>query len=214
VDSDNFHVYKVIQWGADNCEENLASLGAGAYCGVCDRASKGCAAMSFLSIVTGLVNAYTDVQRMRARNDHNCIKCVAIVTNCLGALALMFAVSIFHGLCVAEFPLEDAEQTFKIDLRLGLGGALVASASSINALNIVIHWLVPVPEARWKTKGHVDEDPAPIGEWPSIRGTDDRSVMPFDGAVPGGKLAGAASRQSVAAQLMSSNDSNLKGKRT
>ncbi|CAE7742179.1 unnamed protein product [Symbiodinium pilosum] len=150
--------------GADG---NLSSLGAGSYCRICDRASRGCAAMSFLSIATGLVNAWTDIQRMRRQNDHNCIKVVALVTNCLGAFALMLAVSIFHGLCVSEFPLEDADKTFKINLSLGTGGALVASASTINALNVVIHWLVPVPEARWKTTGPVEEDPAP-GEWPSV----------------------------------------------
>eukprot|EP00439_Symbiodinium_sp_Y106_P080487 s8_g19.t1 len=190
VDSKNFHIYKVIQWSASNCVENLSSLGAGSYCRICDQASKGCAGMSFLSIATGLVNAWTDIQRMRGKNDHNCIKCLAIVTNCLGALGLMMAVSIFHGLCVSEFPLEDADKTFKINLRLGTGGALVASASSINAMNVVIHWMVPVPEARWKTHGPVEEDPA-AGEWPSIRGTDTSSVAPFDGAIPGGKtLAG------------------------
>lgn len=35
----------------------------------------------------------------------------------------------------------------------GTGGALVASASSLNFVNVILHWLVPVPEARWKTKG-------------------------------------------------------------
>lgn len=82
------------------------------------------------------------------RNDHNCIKAVAIaapllfhqrtllggqiwwldihlmacerstdhwaeVSNILGALQLMLAVSIFQSLCVAEFPLEDSDQTFR-----------------------------------------------------------------------------------------------------
>ena len=32
---------QVIQWSADDCEENLSSLGAGEYCSICDRASKG-----------------------------------------------------------------------------------------------------------------------------------------------------------------------------
>ena len=214
VDSKNFHIYKVIQWSASNCVENLSSLGAGSYCRICDQASKGCAAMSFLSIVTGLVNAWTDIQRMRGKNDHNCVKTLAIVTNCLGALGLMLAISIFHGLCVSEFPVQDADRTFKIDLSLGTGGALVASASSINAMNIVIHWLVPVPEARWKTRGPVEEDPA-AGEWPSIRGADASVVVPFDGAVPGGKsLAGAPSRTSVASQLMQSKEASLKGKQS
>jgi len=35
------------------------------------------------------------------------------VSNILGALQLMLAVSIFQMLCVAEFPLEDADQTFR-----------------------------------------------------------------------------------------------------
>lgn len=192
VDSENFNIYKVIQWSADDCEENLSSLGAGEYCSICDRASKGCAAMAFVSIATGLVNIWTDIQRMRSRNDHNCIKSVAIGSNVLGALALCLAVSIFHGLCVSEFPLEDSEQTYKIDLALGTGGALVASASTLNFFNIVIHWLVPVPEAHWKTTGKIDDDPAP-NEWPSVRGKgvasveDVSCVMPFDGA---GTLAG------------------------
>jgi hypothetical protein len=72
------------------------------------------------------------------------------------------------------------------------GGALVASASTLNFFNIVIHWLVPVPEARWKTTGKIDAAPAP-NEWPSVRGKgvasveDVSCVMPFDGA---GTLAG------------------------
>jgi hypothetical protein len=72
------------------------------------------------------------------------------------------------------------------------GGALVASASTLNFFNIVIHWLVPVPEARWKTTGKIDDAPAP-NEWPSVRGKgvasveDVSCVMPFDGA---GTLAG------------------------
>lgn len=35
------------------------------------------------------------------------------MSNILGALQLLLAVSIFQGLCVAEFPLEDADQTFR-----------------------------------------------------------------------------------------------------
>lgn len=50
---------QVIQWSADDCVDNLSSLGAGAYCRICDVASKGCAAMAFLSIATGLVNIWT-----------------------------------------------------------------------------------------------------------------------------------------------------------
>ena len=50
---------EVIQWSADDCVDNLSSLGAGAYCSICDSASKGCAAMAFLSIATGLVNIWT-----------------------------------------------------------------------------------------------------------------------------------------------------------
>ena len=38
---------------------------------------------------------------------------IAQVSNILGALQLMLAVSIFQMLCVAEFPLEDADQTFR-----------------------------------------------------------------------------------------------------
>ena len=55
-------------------------------------------------------------------NDHNCVKCLAIGSNIFGAIQLGLAVSIFHGLCVAEFPLEDAEKTYKIDLAIGTGG--------------------------------------------------------------------------------------------
>ena len=40
------------------------------------------------------------------------------VSNILGALQLMLAVSIFQMLCVAEFPLEDADQTFRSENRL------------------------------------------------------------------------------------------------
>jgi len=191
VDSENFNIYKVIQWSADDCVDNLSSLGAGAYCRICDVASKGCASMAFLSIATGLVNIWTDVQRMRNRNDHNCIKFLAIFSNIFGAIQLALAVSIFHGLCVSEFPLEDAEQTYRINLAIGTGGALVASASSLNFVNVILHWLVPVPEARWKTKGAVDEDPAP-NQWAPIRGKgvadvqDVSSVMPFEGGVVAG----------------------------
>ncbi|CAJ1338816.1 unnamed protein product [Effrenium voratum] len=189
VDSTNFNIYKVIQWGADNCVENLSSLGAGSYCRICDYASKACAAMAFTSIATGLVNVWTDIQRMRAQNDHNCIKSLAIISNIFGALQLCLAVSIFHTFCVAEFPLEDAGQTFRIDLTMGKGGALIASASGVNFFNIVIHWLVPVPEARWKAGGDIDDDPAPH-LWLTAATMNMSKVMPFDGAVPGGTLIG------------------------
>ncbi|CAK9055443.1 unnamed protein product [Durusdinium trenchii] len=160
VDSRSFNIYKAIPWAADDCVENLESLGAGSYCAVCRDASRGCAAMAFLSIACSLFNIWADLQRMRARNDHNCIKTVAIVSNILGALQLLLAVSIFQGLCVAEFPLEDADQTFRIDLVMGRGGALIASACSINVFNLVVHWLIPVPEARWNPNADAEDDPA------------------------------------------------------
>ena len=41
------------------------------------------------------------------------------------------AVSIFQLLCVAEFPLEDADQSFRIDLTMGRGGALIAARNAM-----------------------------------------------------------------------------------
>lgn len=159
-------MYKAIPWAADDCVANLSSLGAGSYCSICRDASRGCAAMAFLSIACSLFNLWADIQRMRAMNDHNFIKAVAIVSNILGALQLMLAVSIFQMLCVAEFPLEDADQTFRISLNMGRGGALIASACGINFFNVLVHWAISVPEARWKSGAVMD--PAPPNFWPSI----------------------------------------------
>lgn len=166
VDAPSFQMYKAIPWAADDCVANLSSLGAGSYCSICRDASRGCAAMAFLSIACSLFNLWADIQRMRAMNDHNFIKTVAIVSNILGALQLMLAVSIFQMLCVAEFPLEDADQTFRISLNMGRGGALIASACGINFFNVVVHWVISVPEARWKSGAVMD--PAPPNFWPSI----------------------------------------------
>ncbi|CAE7229335.1 unnamed protein product, partial [Symbiodinium pilosum] len=143
VDSPKYRIYKAIPWNADNCVADLSSLGAGEYCNICRDASRGCAAMAFISIGCSLFNIWTDVQRMRARNDHNCIKALAIVSNMIGALQLLLAVSIFQLACVAEFPREDAQQTYQIALSMGKGGALIASACCINVFNILMHWCIP-----------------------------------------------------------------------
>ena len=45
----------------------------------------------------------------------------------VGYRSYIEAVSIFQLLCVAEFPLEDADQTFRIELTMGRGGALIAT---------------------------------------------------------------------------------------
>jgi len=170
-------MYKAIPWAADDCVANLSSLGAGSYCSICRDASRGCAAMAFLSIACSIFNIWADIQRMRAKNDHNCIKAVAIVSNILGALQLMLAVSIFQSLCVAEFPLEDSDQTFRISLNMGRGGALIASACVINVFNVIVHWAIAVPEARWKSGAAMD--PAPPNFWPSIdRPLKMQSVLP------------------------------------
>ena len=177
VDAPSFQMYKAIPWAADDCVANLSSLGAGSYCSICRDASRGCAAMAFLSIACSIFNIWADIQRMRAKNDHNCIKAVAIVSNILGALQLMLAVSIFQSLCVAEFPLEDSDQTFRISLNMGRGGALIASACVINVFNVIVHWAIAVPEARWKSGAAMD--PAPPNFWPSIdRPLKMQSVLP------------------------------------
>lgn len=178
VISDRHNMRNSIEWGSEDCELQLGSLGIGEYCSVCRNASLGCAAVALLSIATGLVNLYTDIQRMRARNDHNFAKNLAFVSNVIGALQQLFAVSIFHGLCVREFPLEDAASTFRVELEMGSGGALLASAAALNMFGIAIHFIIPVPEARWRVYGYVSErDPAP-GEWPSVR------KEAFAGALP------------------------------
>ncbi|CAE7581088.1 unnamed protein product [Symbiodinium sp. CCMP2592] len=179
VESPKYRIYKAIPWNADNCIADLSSLGAGAYCNICRDASRGCAAMAFISIGCSLFNIWADVQRMRARNDHNCIKAVAIVSNVIGALQLLLAVSIFQLLCVAEFPTEDRQQTYRIALSMGKGGALIASACCINVFNILMHWCIPVPAARWKRGIEPWKDPA-VGLWPPL----DTAVQAFDGTVP------------------------------
>lgn len=182
VISDNLNMKNSIEWGSDDCENQLTSLGAGDYCSICRDASQGCAAVALLSIATGLVNLFTDIQRMRARNDHNFAKNLAVVSNVIGALQQLFAVSIFHGLCVAEFPLEDAASTFRLELEMGSGGALLASAVALNIFGITIHLIIPVPEARWRVYGVLGErDPAP-GEWPSLQ--KEATVTTFAGALP------------------------------
>jgi len=188
--SDNLNLRKSVAWNDPECVEHLTTLGAGEYCGICRDASLGCAAVAFLSLSTGLVNFYTDIQRMRARNDHNCIKNLAVIANVMGAVQQVCAVSIFHGLCVAEFPLEDEGKNFKLELQMGGGGALLASAASLNLFGIIIHLLIPVPEARWRVYGDItNKDPAP-GEWPSVSGSkSSRSVAPFDSPLPDGSLA-------------------------
>ncbi|CAJ1355571.1 unnamed protein product [Effrenium voratum] len=173
-------MYKAIRWAAAECVNDLSSLGAGSYCSICRDASRGCAAMSFSSMACSFFNLWADVQRMRARNDHNCIKAIALVSNVLGFLQLVLAVSIFQLLCVAEFPLQDADQTFQIELRMGKGGALIASACCINMFSLLVHWLIPVPEARW------NEGAAPSLDlarelWPPLRAA---KVFHFDGALP------------------------------
>ena len=45
--------------------------------------------------------------------------CNSKVSNVLGFLQLVLAVSIFQLLCVAEFPLQDADQTFQTLCRNG-----------------------------------------------------------------------------------------------
>lgn len=82
-----------LNWAVKGCEGLVGFVLLQASVGECIRysswrwrclrmASKpghaGCAAMAFVSIATGLVNIWTDIQRMRSRNDHNCIKSVAI----------------------------------------------------------------------------------------------------------------------------------------
>eukprot|EP00930_Biecheleria_cincta_P025350 TRINITY_DN18060_c0_g2_i2.p1 TRINITY_DN18060_c0_g2~~TRINITY_DN18060_c0_g2_i2.p1 ORF type:complete len:555 (+),score=76.15 TRINITY_DN18060_c0_g2_i2:40-1665(+) len=169
VISDNLNIRNSIEWGADNCVDQLGTLGAGSYCEICRDASLGCAAVALISIVTGFVNFFADIQRMRARNDHNCIKNLAVLSNIVGALQQLFAVSIFHGLCVAEFPREDADQNFRLELQMGSGGALLASAVALNLFGIVSHLLIPVPEARWRVYGKISEPDPAMGEWPPLR---------------------------------------------
>lgn len=71
----------------------------------------GCAAMAFVSIATGLVNIWTDIQRMRSRNDHNCIKSVAIgnlanrLTGRIGLSALLHRKSTPEDGCHFRMPL-------------------------------------------------------------------------------------------------------------
>mmetsp|Transcript_27737 Transcript_27737/g.64459 ORF Transcript_27737/g.64459 Transcript_27737/m.64459 type:complete len:453 (+) Transcript_27737:52-1410(+) len=186
VDSAKYQIYKAIPWAGDNCTADLSSLGAGSYCSICRDASRGCAAMAFLSIACSLFNIWTDVQRMRARNDHNCMKALAIVSNLLGAMQLMLAVSIFQLMCVAEFPLEDTDQTYRIALNMGKGGALIASACCINVFNVVIHWCIPVPIARWQRGVEPWKDPA-MGLWPALEAVVEDEEDDFVGPLPKAK---------------------------
>ncbi|CAE7877966.1 unnamed protein product [Symbiodinium sp. KB8] len=103
----------------------------------------------------------------------------AEVSNVIGALQLLLAVSIFQLLCVAEFPTEDRQQTYRIALTMGKGGALIASACCINVFNILMHWCIPVPAARWKRGVEPWKDPA-VGLWPPL----DAAVQAFDGTLP------------------------------
>lgn len=183
VVSDSHNMKNSIEWSDPDCEAKLSTLGAGDYCSICRNASLGCAAVALLSIVTGFINLYTDIQRMRARNDHNFAKNLALASNVIGALQQLFAVSIFHGLCVREFPLQDEASNFTLELEMGSGGALLASACFLNMFGIVIHFIIPVPQARWRTYGDItEEDPAP-GEWPSLQ---EGETAKFTGAIPGG----------------------------
>mmetsp|Transcript_64433 Transcript_64433/g.114589 ORF Transcript_64433/g.114589 Transcript_64433/m.114589 type:complete len:539 (+) Transcript_64433:76-1692(+) len=175
-------IYKVIPWYADDCITHLESLGAGEYCEICDQASKGCAAMAFLSIAAGITNFLTDIQRMRAKNDHNCIKSTALIANFIGASMLLSATCYFQYYCVSSFPREDKDGLFKLNLRIGRGGLLAASAAGINVLNIMVHLAVPVPEHRWRTWGVFGKDDPCPGEWPPVIGT--TAVAPFDSTVP------------------------------
>jgi len=178
-------IRNTIRWSADDCVQNLESLGAAEYCDICNEASTGCAAMAFLSIFAGLVNLFTDIQRMSAKNDHNCIKVLAILSNLVGALMLFSATMYFQYYCVSAFPREDDLGHFQLDLEIGNGGLLVACAAGINLLNIVSHWLVQVPEHRWRTHGEFSfSDPCP-GEWPPVNSSV-TDVESFDGTLPDG----------------------------
>lgn len=64
------------------------------------------------------------------------------VSNILGALQLMFAVSIFQLLCVAEFPLEDTDQTFR---RKTWSAARAWSCDTVNQILAASRLGMPAP---------------------------------------------------------------------
>lgn len=164
--SDELTRRKIVLFDSSDCPASLALLGPEPYCEMCQSAAVGSATVCILSIpVVGLC-FWVDIQRMSAKNDHNCIKNWGIFLHVVSLLLLLLAVAIFFGLCIYKYPELDAANVYRMQLGIGKGGFLVVFALLTNLVVLICHIIIPVPEARWSYV-HRDEDPA-NDMWPRM----------------------------------------------
>jgi len=152
---------QLVHWSDANCDVAVGAVGD--FCNACKEAATGAVMTVITSVIQSLVGLKSDIQRFHRKNDHNCAKVMSIVTGILSTSMQLSALAAFQAGCTETFPVDQPH--IESEWSVGAGWIMLLVACILKLIMVVIHILVPTPNARWKRTYDSAEDPA-AGEWP------------------------------------------------
>lgn len=114
------------------------------FCDDCADVASATITTAFFGLISLLPQISTDLQRSKASGDLNCQKIFGIVTDFIGLISSLAALSEYADGCYNNFP--DSIDGSSVDVWLGPGFICVLVANVLKLFDIFVHFVVPVPK--------------------------------------------------------------------
>lgn len=132
------------------------------FCEACKTSCQGAVSMVITNLITTALGIKGNLSRSTPQGDRNCGKTTSLIIGTTGTISTLIALSLYADVCGRNLP--DQILTNSIDYQIGSGFICLLVATLLNAIDVLINLLTPVPNCshRFQSTGESDSLKKPV----------------------------------------------------